>query len=83
MKSSAKIWIFFLPEEILRMRVYVFFCVFFRGRFYRPSGPRISQEGSFKWKLQVIITLLSDQKIEGQLGPLPRSFFPKVNGSKF
>ena len=44
---------------------------------YRPSGARISREGSIERKLKVLVPFLSDQKIGGLLGPLPRSFYPK------
>ena len=34
------------------------------------------REGSFERKLKLLVPFLSDLKIGGLLGPLPRSFFP-------
>ena len=45
----------------MRVYLFVFFlCVFPRDG--RPSGPRISREGSLEWKLEVLVPFLSDQK---------------------
>ena len=73
-----------LPEERLRMCVYFILLFFFpRGDRIKKSGPKILGDGSFERKLKVLVPFLSDQKNGGQLGPLPRSFFPKVTRSKF
>ena len=56
---------------------------FFQGWSYRLSDSKKSWKGSFCRKLKVLVPFLSYQKIGGHLGPLPRSFSPKVTGSKF
>jgi len=72
-----------LPEERSRMRVYFIFCFFFQRWSYRSSDPRISREGSFEWKLEVLVPFLSNQQIRGQLALFSAHVFPKFTQSKF
>ena len=81
---STKKWnfVFFARRQITGSCLFV--CLFFfQGSSYRPSGPRMSQEGSFERKWKVLVPFLSDQKIGGHLDPLPRSFFPKSTDHNF
>ena len=51
---------------------------FFQGLSYRPNGPRISENGSFKRKLKVLVPFLSDRnKWEATRAP-PRHFFSQT-----
>ena len=63
--------------------VFICCCCFFQGWSYRTNGTRILQEGSFKRKLKNLVSFISDQKIGGQLAPVPRPFFLKAVWSKF
>ena len=63
---------FFARRQIPDTCLFIYFS---QGWSYRIS---MSREGSFQRKLKVLVPFLSDQKIGGHLGPLPRSFFPKV-----
>ena len=70
----------FLPEETSRMRINLFYS---QGWSYRPSGRRISQEGSFERKIKVIVPFLRDQEIGGQQDPSCTHFFPKSPDQNF
>ena len=69
---STKMWnfVFFGRRQITGACLFVF--SFSQGSSHRPSCPRILQEGSFLRKWKVLVPFLSDQKIGGHLGPLPR-----------
>ena len=79
----------FLPEDRSRVRVYLFFCCFFfvvfsRGSLYRPSGPGMSQEGSFYRKLKVLVSFLIDQNNWRASRPPPTLIFvPKSTDQNF
>jgi hypothetical protein len=57
--------------------------IFFQARFYRPSGPGKSLEGSFKQKLKVLVPFLSDQKWRATRPPSTLIFFPRSPDQNF
>ena len=63
---------------------FLFFVFFSPGWSYRPSGPRISWEGSLERKLKVLVPFLSDQKKWRATRPPPTLiFFPKSPDQNF
>ena len=82
--TGACLFVCFFFLFFLCMFIYLFFSFSFsHGSSYRPSGPRMSQEGSFWCKWKVLVPFLSDQIIGGHLGPLTRSFFPNSTDQNF
>ena len=71
---------YFLPKERSWMRVYLFFS---RGNFIDRVVLEYREWTHLKWKLKILVPFVSDQKIGGQLGPLPRSFSPKSPDQNF